>query len=79
VPTAVMSWHCWEHSISTTRVPSFPEEVPVTLMSVKGSVEMSRGDGMGRGWDGAEVGYAQCTSEMLSFEGYSAQMLAGVE
>ena len=33
VPVAVMSSHVSEHSMLTTTLPSFPDDVPVTLTS----------------------------------------------
>ena len=51
VPVAVMSSHSAEHSRSTTTLPSFPDEVPVTLMSGRGGFS-----GGHRRWVGKEGG-----------------------
>ena len=75
IPLAVMSSHSCEHSRSTTTVPSAPEDVPVTLISMVQDTDVSEPSlyvsSEGR-WD------VQWMSEIESWLGYSAHVAASV-
>lgn len=69
VSTAVMFWHVSEHSRSTTTLPSLPEDVPVTLLSVAMGMRSGAQHGLNN---------LQCMSEMVSLLGYCLQASAPV-